>query len=81
MKARATGGILVDRAEGRCHGLPYSTELASSQGCSIHFWVGDNYDADLVSKALDAARGSRDIVYASWSLGQPTGFWANQDIK
>lgn len=71
---------LEDKAEGRCCGLPYDTQLASSAGCSIHFWVGDTYDAELMKKAIHVACNTRDIVFATWSHGQPTSFWANQDM-
>ena len=80
MKIRKMEEVLVDRAEGMCCGLPYNTDLVSSAGCSILFWCGDAFDESLLQTALSKARGSRDIVYAVASLGQPTGFWAHQDI-
>jgi hypothetical protein len=70
-----------EKAEGYCNGLPYNTELASSAGCSIHFWVGlDTTSADL-NMALHKARCARDIVSATYSIGSPAGFWADQDIN
>jgi hypothetical protein len=71
----------TDRAEGLCCGLPYDTQLASSAGCSIHFWCGEAFDDALLEQALKKARSNRDIIYASASLGQPINFWANQDIN
>lgn len=71
---------LEDKAEGLCCGLPYDTQLASSAGVSIHFWVGETRDQGLLEKALHVARGNRDIVYATWSHGEPIGFWAHQDM-
>jgi hypothetical protein len=80
MKIRQTDH-LVDNAEGRCHGYPYSTELAGPGGVSIHFWVGaEPVDHEKLQVALDKARGARDVLYASWSYGEPTKFWANSDI-
>src|SRR5664279_5553481 len=78
MKIRKTD-VLESKAEGLCCGLPYSTELASVNGCSIHFWCGDAIDNDLLERALGKARSERDIVCAQASLGQPTGFWAHQE--
>jgi len=80
MKVRRLEETLDDRAEGLCCGLPYNTELASSAGCSIHFWCGESFDENLLQKALVKARHNRDIVCALASLGQPTSFWAHQDI-
>lgn len=80
MKIRKLEETLVDRAEGLCCGLPYSTELVSAEGCSIHFWCGDSFDEVLLKKALRTACNNRDIVRAIASLGQPTGFWARQDM-
>lgn len=80
MKIRRMETILDAKAEGVCCGLPYNTELASSAGCSIHFWCGEAFDGDLLQEALGKARRDRDIVSASASLGQPAGFWAHQDI-
>ena len=80
MRIRRLESNLADRAEGLCCGLPYNTELASSAGCSIHFWCGESFDEELLQKALHTARNNRDIVYALASLGEPTGFWAHQDM-
>ena len=82
MKARKIEGR-VDKAEGRCCGFPYDTQLVSSAGVSIHFWVGlvgPEYASEAVNNALAVARRHRDIVSVTWSPGQPTGFWANQDM-
>jgi hypothetical protein len=75
---------LEDKAEGKCVGIPYNTELASSNGVSIHFWMGNLNDKEakaLAEKALMIARRNRDVVSASWSHGDPTSFWANQDMN
>lgn len=80
MKIRRMETPLEDKAEGLCCGLPYNTELASIAGCSIHFWCDEAFDDDLLQEALEKARRNRDIIYASASLGQPTKFWAHQDI-
>ena len=80
MKIRKLSEPLVDRAEGTCGGFPYNTELASSAGCSICFWYGDTYNEAALQHALRKARNARDIVYALASPGQPTSFWAHQDI-
>lgn len=80
MHIRKMDEVFVGKAEGRCCGLPFDTELASSAGCSIVFWCGDSFDDELLKKALEAAQRNRDIVYASASLGQPTSFWANTEM-
>lgn len=69
------------KAEGLCEGLPYTTELVSSEGVAVHFWVGEEYDKAKVALALHKARNERDVVCASWSYGQPASFWAHSDIK
>lgn len=80
MKIRKMSELYTGRAEGLCAGLPYDTELAGSAGCSIVFWCGEAYDDDKLQAAVKAARRERDIVYAIASLGQPSAFWAHQDI-
>lgn len=69
------------KAEGLCAGIPYNTDTYNSQGCSIHFWVGSEPNEPALRFALHRARNARDVVMATWSLGQPTGFWANEEIK
>ena len=69
------------RAEGLCAGLPYDTELAGSDGVSIIFWCGDSFNEEALQKALHHARNARDVVQAVASLGQPSSFWAHQDIE
>lgn len=68
------------KAEGRCNGLPYNTDLVSINGCAIHFWTGAGVTEKDRRLALHYAINARDIVYATWSLGEPAGFWAHQDI-
>lgn len=71
------------KAEGFCSGHPYNTELASINGVSIHFWVGDVEGPPLVvllKKLTETARRHRDIVGVTFSDGAPTGFWAKQDM-
>lgn len=69
------------KAEGLCNGLPYNTELVSSAGAHIHFWVGRERDERQLLKAVLAAQYARDIVKITWSTGEPDGFWTHQDIK
>lgn len=81
MRIRKLSEPLNDKAEGYCGPFPYSTELASSAGVSIHFWTGSNSPTESeLQRALRKARGARDIVSATWSEGMPTKFWAHQDI-
>lgn len=82
MNIRKLREPLIDKAEGDCCGFPYTTELASSAGVSIHFWTGnDAYpEPELIEKALVQAMRARDIVYATWSTGSPTSYWAHNDI-
>lgn len=69
-------------AEGLCNGLAYTTDTYNSQGCSIHFWLGDGLDVSpkQLTDALNKARNARDIVKATWSFGAPKYFWAHQNI-
>lgn len=80
MRIRKLAEVFDGRAEGLCRGLPYNTEQASSAGVSILFWCGDAFDEALLQKALRTARNNRDVVGAVASLGQPTGFWAHEDM-
>ena len=74
--------LLEDRAEGRCLGHPYNTELASINGVSIHFWLGaTDPTPELLARLEQVARRHRDIVRLTYSHGEPAGFWANQDIN
>ena len=68
-----------DRAEGSCLGFPYNTELVSIDGAAIHFWLSGGAESDLPA-ALATAKSERDIVCATWCHGQPSGFWAHQNI-
>lgn len=81
MRIRRLTEPLEDRAEGMCGGFPYNTDTVSSQGCSICFWYGDDFDEEGLRQALSKARGARDIVWACASPGKPTKFWAHQDIE
>lgn len=73
---------LDDKAEGRCLGVPYNTELVSINGCSVHFWLGDEVPTEQrLAALLRCTRNNRDIVRATWSDGQPTAFWANEDMR
>lgn len=75
------------KAEGNAGKLPYDTELASSAGVHVHFWVSDEVKAkgaDEVTAALCESlrlmRGARDVVSASFSYGSPEKYWAHQDV-
>lgn len=72
--------IHEDKAEGDCCGFPYNTDLVSSAGVNIHFWVGGMHVEEILQEALGVARGNRDIVSATWSFGQPTQYWCHSDI-
>lgn len=88
MKIRETSKEFAPRrAEGNAYALPYDTELASSAGVHIHFWVSDEIrqkgqaEVDRVLKhTLLAMQAERDIVSASFSYGQPESYWANSDF-
>lgn len=73
------------KAEGLCDGLPYTTDTYNINGCAIHFWVPDCTLLARIKSKLDTtlrkAMNARDIVRATWSFGEPTGFWAHQDIE
>ena len=77
IKTSTRGG----KAEGLCDGFPYTTELVSSEGVSIHFWVEGEYDKAKLALALHRARNNCDIVCASWSEGVPDGFWAMENMR
>lgn len=72
-------------AEGMCNGLPYTTATYNKDGCAIHFWIPGRMLLAHIKPALDLAlhkaMNARDIIMASWSLGEPSGFWAHEDIE
>lgn len=62
--------------------IPFDTQLAGPDGCAIHFWLGDNANVSgLALAARRAADNHRDIVTCSYSSGQPTGYWATQNMS
>lgn len=66
------------KAEGLCHDIPYNTNLAGPNGCTIHFWMGDkSKDKVLLQKLIKTARYERDIVSVTFSDGAPTGIWGS----
>lgn len=73
------------KAEGLCNGLPYTTDTYSADGCAIHFWIPDRallaHIKPKLDIALHKAQNTRDIVMVTWSLGEPAGFWAHEDIE
>jgi hypothetical protein len=69
-----------DRAEGLCLGYAYNTELVSSAGVNVHFWLGDNETPELAARLLARMRRERDIVCCTYSGGAPVGFWARCDV-
>lgn len=79
MKIRRMTEPHEGRAEGTCCGLPYQTELASSQGISVVFWCGDDFDNDLLQKAAHSMCNRRDVVYILASLGQPTDYYKHRE--
>lgn len=82
MQPRKIDEPFEDRAEGLCNGLPYTTELVSSEGVSVHFWTGDlngDHLTEALAIACDTIRRKRDVVRIQYSTGEPTGFWAHLD--
>ena len=81
MIARKTDHV-PGKAEGRCLGVPYNTELASINGVSIHFWIGPDGDCstERLAVLVACARSHRDIVRAQYSMTNPDGFWASADM-
>ena len=71
----------VDKAEGDCAGYPYNTELASINGVRVHLWMrGDADDRAKVDTLAAIMCAERDVVRVSYSDGEPTGYWAHQDV-
>lgn len=74
------------KAEGSIHvsgedPIPYDTQLVGPDGVNIHLWMGKrDQDKGLIYRALRLARVHRDIVSATYSTGEPTGFWTGSDI-
>ena len=69
------------KAEGTCCDVPYDTEIASSEGCTIHFWLGTREPTDKLLSQLEAiATLHRDVIGIYYSEGEPTGYWAHADF-
>lgn len=81
MKAREIARP-VDKAEGLCCGVPYDTQLVSSDGVAVHFWLTFVSSAALthLERCIRVVRNHRDVVAVTYSAGEPTGFWARSDI-
>lgn len=70
------------RAEGRICGLPYNTEVINGNGTEFHIWIGNRtMDVHLCARLTGVARAHRDVVRFTYCEGEPTGFWANEDIS
>lgn len=70
------------KAEGLIDGHPYDTQLVSINGVAFHIWLGDKTPTRAALQRLERiARYNRDVVYMTFSDGQPTGFWAQQDME
>ena len=74
-----------EKAEGDCLGLPYNTEIISSQGCEVLFWLGERdpkapETKALLERAIRIARYWRDVVRVIACPGQPTGYWARDNM-
>lgn len=67
------------KAEGTMRGVPYDTQLLNADGCVIHFWLGDDCTPERAEKLRRYATGIRDIVGCTYSDGEPTGFWAQEN--
>lgn len=77
-----------EKAEGDIHypgaekPVPYNTFLAGPNGSHIHFWLDYPYHGEKLAKKLKAfATHFRDIVSCSYSGGEPSGYWAHQDMR
>jgi hypothetical protein len=71
----------LESAEGKILGFPYDTQLVSIDGVTMHIWFGDTPITDeLLAKVKTAANNQRDVVSFTYSTGEPTKFWANEDI-
>lgn len=69
-----------EAAEGDCDGVPYNTQLVSSRGVTIHFWLPEAESGARATELRKIALRHRDIVGTTWSYGQPEGYWAHEDI-
>ena len=79
-EAKAEGNILLTH-NGTEYVFPYDTQLAGPDGCHIHFWMGSYANVSgLALAARKEAQNYRDIVSCSYSIGEPQGFWAHQDM-
>jgi hypothetical protein len=70
------------KAEGRIMGFAYNTELVNQDGVSFHVWLGKQVTGakELMKQIEPQARNERDVVYFTYSDGEPTGYWAQEHI-
>lgn len=64
----------------------YDTQIANINGVALHLWTMTDAEPneamrDNIARAYSIMRNHRDIVWASYSIGKPAGFWARQDIE
>lgn len=79
-EAKAEGDIYIN-FKGESYRFPFDTQLTGPDGCAIHFWMGKHANVSgLALAARKQADDWRDIVECTYSIGDPEGYWAHQDI-
>jgi hypothetical protein len=68
------------KAEGTMDGVPYDTRLANREGPAIHFWLGDQPSGERAEELCRYAAKHRDVVTCTYSDGEPTGYWAQNNF-
>lgn len=66
--------LLKAFAEGQCCGVPYATEYVSSDGASVHVWLGNGLDDERMAKLVRALLFWKDVTVLTWSYGEPVGY-------
>lgn len=73
------------KAEGTIDGFAYDTQLVNIDGVALHLWTMSEdepttEEKEKIRKTAHRMRIYRDVVYATWSTGSPSGFWAHVNI-
>jgi len=63
--------------------VAYDTELASSAGVTVHYWIGEREPTDeLFNEIVRIARNTRDVVgNGSYCIGEPAAYWAREEMR
>ena len=69
------------KAEGYFRGVPYDTFLSGPEGCSVHFWMGNDPSLERARQLAMLMTNHIDVIGCTFSTGQPSGFFTNKPTE